>query len=261
MTVRAKRNLGQHFLIDEQIAHDIVGSLKASGLNHVLEIGPGMGVLTKYLLERQEYETSVIEIDRESVAYLKKHYPAITDRIIEGDFLKFDLKKVFFDNPYGIIGNFPYNISSQIFFKVLDERDHIPEIVCMLQEEVARRICSGPGSKVYGILSVYLQAWYKIEYLFSVPPHVFNPPPKVNSAIIRLTRNDVMDLGCDEKLFRRIVKQTFNQRRKMLRNSIKSITPLAEELDSELMAKRPEQLSVSDFVNLTNEVEKIVTGH
>ena len=257
MVVRAKKSLGQHFLKDEEIARKIVESLKAEGINHVLEIGPGMGVLTKYLLQNPEYETSVVEIDRESVEYLKKYYPVLTERIIEGDFMKLDLKNQFANNPVGVIGNFPYNISSQIFFRVLQTRDQIPEIVCMLQDEVAQRICSGPGSKVYGILSIYLQAWYHIEYLFKVPPEVFNPPPKVNSAVIRLVRNDVTNLGCNEKLFYSIVKQTFNQRRKMLRNSLKSFTPNLEEMDAVLLTKRPEQLSVNDFVNLTNNIEQI----
>lgn len=260
MTVRAKKNLGQHFLTDMEIAIKIVNSLKAEGINHVLEIGPGMGVLTKYLLQNTNFETSVIEIDRESVEYLKKHHSVLTERIIEGDFLKLDLKTLFSGRPVAIIGNFPYNISSQIFFRILHSRDQIPEVVCMLQDEVAQRICSGPGSKVYGILSVFLQAWYNIEYLFKVPPEVFNPPPKVNSAVIRLVRNEVIDLGCNEKLFLSIVKQTFNQRRKMLRNSLRSFIAALEELDADLLTKRPEQLSVQNFVNLTNDIERIMVN-
>jgi 16S rRNA (adenine1518-N6/adenine1519-N6)-dimethyltransferase len=258
MTVRAKKNLGQHFLTDEQIARNIVESLKADGLDKVLEIGPGMGVLTKLLLEHPDYETSVIEIDRDSVAYLRKHLPGLNDRIIEGDFLKLDLINSISQRPFAVIGNFPYNISSQIFFKILENKDLIPEVVCMLQEEVAQRICSGPGSKVYGILSVFLSAWYQTEYLFGVPPQVFNPPPKVQSAVIRLTRNEMTELGCNEKLFRQVVKQAFNQRRKMLRNSIKSFSPRIEELDAALLTRRPEQLSVSEFVNLTNNIEKLL---
>ncbi len=257
MTVRAKKNLGQHFLTDKNIANDIVESLKGNGYDHVLEIGPGMGVLTGFLLEHEQYETSVIEIDRESVAYLIKHYPVLKDRIIEGDFLKLDLAKLFSNKPVAVIGNFPYNISSQIFFRVLQIKDLVPEVVCMLQEEVAQRICSGPGSKVYGILSVFLQAWYDIEYLFKVNPEVFNPPPKVYSAVIRLNRNKRTDLGCNEKLFYSIVKQTFNQRRKMLRNSLKSLVPSLEEIDAIFLTKRPEQLSVTDFINLTNQIEKL----
>jgi 16S rRNA (adenine1518-N6/adenine1519-N6)-dimethyltransferase len=217
-----------------------------------------MGVLTKFLLENPEYETSVIEIDRDSVAYLRKHFPALNNRIIEGDFLRLDLAGAFSNKPFAVIGNFPYNISSQIFFKVIENKDLIPEVVCMLQEEVAKRICSGPGSKVYGILSVFLRAWYHTDYLFGVPPQVFNPPPKVQSAVIRLTRNSVAELGCNEKLFRMLVKQAFNQRRKMLRNSIKSFSPRIEELDAVLLTRRPEQLSVSEFVNLTNEIEKLL---
>jgi len=257
MIVRAKKNLGQHFLTDRQIANNIVESLKIKDFNHVLEIGPGMGVLTDFLLEHKEYNTSVIEIDRESVAYLKKHYPILKERIIEGDFLKLDLRNQYANKPVAVIGNFPYNISSQIFFRILQMKDFVPEVVCMLQEEVAQRICSGPGSKVYGILSVFLQAWYDVEYLFKVPPEVFNPPPKVYSAVIRLTRNSVTDLGCNENLFRSTVKQTFNQRRKMLRNSLKNLVLNMEELDADLLTKRPEQLSVAEFVNLTNQIEKI----
>jgi 16S rRNA (adenine1518-N6/adenine1519-N6)-dimethyltransferase len=260
MVVRAKKNLGQHFLTDEAIAAKIVNSLKTDEVNHVLEIGPGMGVLTKYLLQNTGFETSVIEIDRESVEYLKKHQPVIKERIIEGDFLKLDLNSLFSGKPVAVIGNFPYNISSQIFFRILQSRGQIPEVVCMLQDEVAQRICSGPGSKVYGILSVFLQVWYNIEYLFKVPPEVFNPPPKVNSAVIRLVRNNVTDLGCNEKLFHSIVKQTFNQRRKMLRNSLRNFTSALEELNADLLTKRPEQLSVEDFVNLTNDIERLMVN-
>lgn len=258
MAVRAKKSLGQHFLKDEHIARGIVESIKATEIGKVLEIGPGMGVLTRFLLEHREYETSVIELDRDSVGYLKKHFPQLGNRIIEGDFLRLDLAKLYSQTPFSVIGNFPYNISSQIFFKVLESRDLIPEVVCMLQEEVAQRICSGPGSKVYGILSVFLQAWYKTEYLLNVPPHVFDPPPKVQSAVIRLTRNNVTSLGCNERLFHKVVKQAFGQRRKMLRNSIKIFSPRIEELDAVLLARRPEQLSVDEFVRLTNDIEKLI---
>lgn len=255
MQVRAKKSLGQHFLIDKNIARDIVNSLKATNVSKILEIGPGMGVLTNFLLENENYETYVIEIDHESVDYLHKHFPQLKDRIIEGDFLKIDLAAGFSDKPFALIGNLPYNISSQIFFKVLENKELVPEIVCMLQKEVAKRICSGPGSKVYGILSVFLQAWYNVEYLIDVPEYVFDPPPKVQSAVIRLTANGRTDLGCDEKLFFKVVKTAFNQRRKMLRNSIKSFSPRIEELDAVLLTRRPEQLSVSEFVELTNNIE------
>lgn len=259
MIVRAKKYLGQHFLIDKNIAKDIVDSLKATNLDRILEIGPGMGVLTNYLLENKNFETYVIEIDHESVDYLHKNIPQLEDRIIEGDFLKMDLAAEVSTKPFAVIGNMPYNISSQIFFKVLENKELIPEVVCMLQKEVAQRISSGPGSRAYGILSVFLQAWYNIEYLFSVPEYVFDPPPKVQSAVIRLTANGRTELGCDEKLFFKVVKQAFNQRRKMLRNSIKSFSPRIEELDAVLLTRRPEQLSVEEFIDLTNNIEKLMT--
>ncbi|MCX6239683.1 MAG: 16S rRNA (adenine(1518)-N(6)/adenine(1519)-N(6))-dimethyltransferase RsmA [Bacteroidia bacterium] len=260
MQVRAKKNLGQHFLTDKNIARDIVDSLKATNLSRILEIGPGMGVLTNFLLENKNYETFVIEIDHESVEYLHKHFPQLKDRIIEGDFLQLDLESQISDQPFALIGNLPYNISSQIFFKVLENKELIPEVVCMLQKEVAKRICSGPGSKVYGILSVFLQAWYNIEYLIDVPEYVFDPPPKVQSAVIRLTANGRTDLGCNETLFRKVVKQAFNQRRKMLRNSIKSFSSRIEELDAMLLTRRPEQLSVAEFIDLTNSIEKLLNN-
>lgn len=258
MFVKPKKSLGQHFLTDKSIAKEIVDSLKATNLVKVLEIGPGMGVLTNFLLENSSYETSVIEIDLESVDYLNQHFPQLKDRIITGDFLQIDIPKEVSDTPFAIIGNLPYNISSQIFFKVLENRLLIPEVVCMLQKEVAKRIASGPGSKVYGILSVFLQAWYDIEYLIDVPPHVFEPPPKVQSAVIRLTANNRTDLGCNEKLFFKVVKQAFNQRRKMLRNSIKGFSPRIDELDAVLLTRRPEQLSVEEFIDLTNNIEKLI---
>ena len=247
MEVRAKKALGQHFLTDQSIAQNIVGALQGSD---ILEVGPGMGVLTQYMLDKP---LKVVEIDKESVAYLKKHYPALGDGLIEGDFLKMDLSSVF-PGPFSIIGNFPYNISSQIFFKIIDNRDLVPEVVCMIQKEVAQRIAEKPGTKTYGILSVFLQAWYDIEYLFTVGPGAFNPPPKVQSAVIRLTRNSRTSLGCDEKLFRTIVKTAFGQRRKTLRNSLKPV--LQQSMDQGLTTNkvfdlRPERLSVEDFINLT----------
>ena len=219
MEVRAKKALGQHFLTDQSIAKNIVGALQG---RQALEVGPGMGVLTQYLLPRPELALKVIELDNESVVYLKKHYPELGDNLIEGDFLKMDLDGIF-EGEYSVIGNFPYNISSQIFFKILEHRDRIPEVVCMIQKEVAERIAEKPGTKTYGILSVFLQAWYDIEYLFTVGSGAFNPPPKVQSAVIRLTRNSRTDLGCDEKLFRTVVKTAFGQRRKTLRNSLKPL--------------------------------------
>jgi 16S rRNA (adenine1518-N6/adenine1519-N6)-dimethyltransferase len=246
--VRAKKHLGQHFLKDLNIAQRIVDGLSGhGGYDRVLEIGPGMGVLTQFLLTKSSFTTHVIEIDTESVAYLEKHYPDLSPRIIAGDFLKFNPGEHFQDK-FAIIGNFPYNISSQIFFRALEIRDRIPEIVCMLQKEVAQRIASPPGNKDYGILSVLLQAFYDIDYLVSVPPGAFDPPPKVQSGVIRLRRNAVAALECDEKLFFRVVKTAFNQRRKTLRNALK---PVGEIPDHPLLNKRAEQLSVQDFVTLT----------
>jgi len=258
MQVRPKKGLGQHFLRNHQIASDIVDSLIMGNRTKVLEVGPGMGVLTRYLLQKQDYETTVVEIDRESVSYLKTYLPELEGRIIEGDFLQMDLRNKFSAEPFSLIGNFPYNISSQILFKVLDFKELIPEVVGMLQKEVAERICHGPGSKTYGILSVLLQAWYKTEYLFTVDEDVFDPPPKVKSAVIRLTANGRTELGCSEKLFKAVVKQSFNQRRKMLRNSIKSFTPRYNELDAHTLTRRPEQLSVEEFIQLTNDIEKLL---
>ncbi len=250
--VKAKKHLGQHFLKDENIARKIVESLTGKG--EVLEVGPGMGVLTKYLLEREGIITNVAEIDTESVAYLKEHYPQLSPRIIEGDFLKMDLAERFPDGLL-VIGNFPYNISSQIYFKVLENRELIPECVGMIQREVGRRICSPHGSKEYGILSVLLQAFYDCEYLFTVGEGVFNPPPKVKSAVIRLSRNDREKLGCNEDLFFKVVKQGFNNRRKTLRNSLKPLGFGPDMADNPMLSLRAEQLSVDDFVALTNAVE------
>jgi len=245
-TVRAKKNLGQHFLNDKNIAQKIVESLQANGLNKVLEIGPGMGVLTQFLLQNKAYETSVVEIDRESVDYLNTHFPEIKERIISADFLRLNLHN-HFTEPFAIIGNFPYNISSQIFFKVLEYRNQVPEVVGMLQKEVAERLAAGPGSKTYGILSVFLQAYYNIEYLFTVHEDVFTPPPKVKSGVIRLTRNQTEKLNCDEKLFTSIVKMAFNQRRKTMRNSLKTMITSDEVKANPIFDKRPEQLGVAEF--------------
>ena len=269
--VKAKKGLGQHFLADESIAQRIVEGLilpdssgnessggKTSQLQ-VLEIGPGTGVLTKYMLQNPQIKLEVCEIDTESIEYLQKTYPQMLYSLQQRDFLQVPLEKIF-SGEFAVIGNFPYNISSQIFFKVLDYKNTIPQVVCMLQKEVAERLASGPGNKAYGILSVLLQAWYNIEYLFTVPEHVFVPPPKVKSGVIRLTRNSRTSLGCDEALFKKVVKTCFNQRRKTIRNSIKPIlaetgknfTPenTPEQL-SRLFELRPEQLSVEQFVELT----------
>ncbi|WP_418510564.1 16S rRNA (adenine(1518)-N(6)/adenine(1519)-N(6))-dimethyltransferase RsmA [Corallibacter sp.] len=254
MSVKAKKHLGQHFLTDESIAQKIADSLSLKGYKHVLEIGPGMGVLTKYLLKK-DITTHVIEIDTESVEYLKANYLNLADRVIEQDFLKYDITKVFGEQPFAIIGNYPYNISSQIVFKTLEMRDQIPEFSGMFQKEVAQRICSKEGSKVYGILSVLTQAFYNAEYLFTVPPSVFNPPPKVDSGVLLLTRKENYTLPCDETLFFKVVKQGFQQRRKTLRNSLKTFN-LSDNLKANaIFGKRPEQLSVSDFIMLTQLIE------
>lgn len=254
-SVRAKKNLGQHFLNDKNIAQKIVESLHANNVDKVLEIGPGMGVLTQFLLQNKAYETSAVEIDRESVEYLNTHFPEIKERIISADFLKLNLHN-HFTEPFAIIGNFPYNISSQIFFKVLEYRNQIPEVVGMLQKEVAERLAAGPGSKTYGILSVFLQAYYNIEYLFTVNEDVFTPPPKVKSGVIRLTRNQTEHLDCDEKHFRGIVKMAFNQRRKTMRNSLKSMITSDELKANPIFDKRPEQLGVAEFVMVVRMIEE-----
>ncbi|MBQ7179936.1 MAG: 16S rRNA (adenine(1518)-N(6)/adenine(1519)-N(6))-dimethyltransferase RsmA [Bacteroidaceae bacterium] len=268
--VRPKKFLGQHFLTDQGIASDIADTVDACPDIPVLEVGPGMGVMTQYLVRKPRL-VKVVEIDFESVAFLRKHFPSLEDNIIEDDFLKMHLERTFDGQPFVLTGNYPYNISSQIFFKMLDYKDLIPCCTGMIQKEVAERIAARPGNKSYGILSVLIQAWYSVEYLFTVHEHVFNPPPKVKSAVIRMTRNDTRQLGCDERLFRRLVKTTFNQRRKTLRNNIR---PLLADLDvqrqdagnplpdhtsflaDELFGLRPEQLSVSDFVSLTNRIEE-----
>lgn len=258
--VRPKKHLGQHFLTDLSIAERIAQAVKGhDGVNCVLEIGPGMGVLTDFLL-KNPMELYLIDIDSESIAYLYQKYPQLKERIIEGDYLKEDFSSVLPDK-YAIAGNFPYNISSQIFFRVLDERDKVTEVVCMLQKEVAQRIASPKGNKAYGILSVLLQAFYDIEYLFTVPPGVFNPPPKVDSGVIRLTRNQTEKLDCKEKLFFQVVKAGFGNRRKTLRNSLKSFQ-LPEDLKiNPLLDKRAEQLDVADFVFLTQQIEASRGNH
>jgi 16S rRNA (adenine1518-N6/adenine1519-N6)-dimethyltransferase len=256
MNVKPKKHLGQHFLKDNEIASDIVGLLSGHGnYSIVLELGPGMGVLTDFLLPKKEFETFLIDIDKESIAYLQKKYTDLDDKIMEGDFLQLRLNTLF-DKPFALIGNFPYNISSQILFKVLDYKDQVPEVVCMLQKEVAERIASPPGNRDYGILSVLLQAYFDIEYCFTVPEHVFNPPPKVKSGVIRLRRNNVDKLNCDEKKFKQLVKQGFNNRRKTLRNALKPLGLSEAALASPLLDKRAEQLGVAEFVTLTQLAEK-----
>ena len=257
MSVRAKKHLGQHFLKDELIAQQIADSLTENGYKNVLEIGPGMGVLTKYLLKKP-LTTHVIEIDTESVEYLQVHYLNLAQRIIEKDFLKIDLSEYFGEEQLAIIGNFPYNISTQIVFKTLENRYQIPEFSGMFQKEVAKRIAEKEGSKVYGILSVLTQAFYDVEYLFTVPPTVFNPPPKVDSGVIRLTRKKNYTLPVDEKLFYRVVKTAFQQRRKTLRNSLKTMNLSDNLREDSIFAKRPEQLSVQEFISLTSKIEKDV---
>lgn len=256
MTVKAKKHLGQHFLRDENIAQKIADSLSLKNYDNVLEIGPGMGVLTKYLLDKK-ITTHVIEIDKESVAYLKSNFLTLADRVIEEDFLKYDLNCIFNDQPFAIIGNYPYNISSQIVFKTIEMRDQVPEFSGMFQKEVAQRICEKKGSKSYGILSVLVQAFYNAEYLFTVPPHVFNPPPKVDSGVLILKRKVNYKLACDEKLFFKVVKSAFNQRRKTLRNSLKVFNLTDNLKANSIFDLRPEQISVEDFINLTLLIQTI----
>lgn len=257
MSVRAKKHLGQHFLKDLTVCERIVTSLneEKNNFNKVLEIGPGMGALTQFLLREDDYQIAVIEIDKESVVYLQEHYPKLDNAIFDTDFLKMDLRDIMSDDPFALVGNFPYNISSQILFKALDYRQQIPVIVGMFQKEVAERVAEKPGSKKYGILSVLLQAYYDIEYVFTIPPSAFNPPPKVDSGVIKLVRNQVQNLNCDEKRFVQVVKMAFNQRRKTLRNSLKPMI-IDKGLDvgehAALFQNRPEQLGVDKFVELTN---------
>jgi len=253
--VQPKKHLGQHFLQDENIAVKICESLTLhKNYRHVLEIGPGTGVLTKYLFESKHFHTTLIEIDRDAYGFLIEKYPEHQKDIIYGDFLRFDINSRF-DEPFAVIGNFPYNISTQILFKVLENRDKVPEVVGMFQKEVALRIASPPGSKQYGILSVLLQAFYDIDYLFTVSEHVFYPPPKIKSAVIRLRRNNVETLNCDEKLFVAVVKTAFNQRRKTLRNALSSFRKENVTLSDPIFSKRAEQLGVEEFVGITRMIK------
>jgi len=250
MKITPKKSLGQHFLNDKGIAQKIVSSLRADGIRKVIEVGPGMGALTPFLLQDQRFDIRFVEIDTEAAEYLKTKYPAIKDKLVVADFLRYPMEMYFGNEPLAIIGNFPYHISSQIFFKILDHRSQVREVVGMLQKEVAERIAAPSGSKTYGITSVLLQAFYDIEYLFTVHEHVFTPPPKVKSGVIRLIRNSVETLPCDEALFFRVVKTAFNQRRKMLCNSLKTLLPVGHAANP-VLSKRPEQLGVQDFIELT----------
>jgi len=254
--VHPKKSLGQHFLKDENIARKIVGSLKCEGITQVVEVGPGTGILTKYLFESKRFNTTIVEIDNESYAHLITLYPEKINNIRCQDILTFDFK-YFGNKTIAVIGNFPYHISSPLFFKILHDKDIVAEVVCMIQKEVADRIIAPPGSKTYGILSVLLQAYYNIENLFTVSPHVFIPPPKVKSSVIRLTRNNISKLDCSEDLFFKVVKTCFNQRRKMIRNSVRNLIP-GDIPEHELFHNRPEQLSVDRFVELTCMIEDII---
>lgn len=262
--VKPKKNLGQHFLTDLSIAKRIADTVDACPEIPVLEIGPGMGVLTQYLVEKPRV-VKAVEIDAESVAYLYERFPKLHENILGEDFLQMDLTQIFDGKQFVLTGNYPYDISSQIFFKMLDFKDLIPCCTGMIQREVALRMAAAPGSKAYGILSVLIQAWYDVEYLFTVDENVFNPPPKVKSAVIRMTRNDVTDIGCDEQLFKRVVKTVFNQRRKMLRVSLRQIfnngKPMDGFYEQDIMTKRPEQLSIPQFVELTNMVEEQLANY
>ena len=262
--VKPKKNLGQHFLTDLSIAKRIADTVDACPEIPVLEIGPGMGVLTQYLVEKPRV-VKAVEIDAESVAYLYERFPKLHENILGEDFLQMDLTQIFDGKQFVLTGNYPYDISSQIFFKMLVYKDLIPCCTGMIQREVALRMAAAPGSKAYGILSVLIQAWYDVEYLFTVDENVFNPPPKVKSAVIRMTRNDVTDIGCDEQLFKRVVKTVFNQRRKMLRVSLRQIfnngKPTDGFYEQDIMTKRPEQLSIPQFVELTNMVEEQLANY
>ena len=254
MAVRAKKHLGQHFLKDENIAKKIADTLTQENYKNVLEIGPGMGVLTKYLIDK-DLDVIAMELDQESVNYLNEHYKNKNLKVIPADFLKFDLSNFFNGKSYAITGNFPYNISTQIVFKTLEWRDQIPEFTGMFQKEVAKRICENEGSKTYGIMSVLVQAFYDVEYLFTVPPSVFNPPPKVDSGVLRLIRKENYTLPCDEKMHFKVVKTAFQQRRKTLRNSLK-VFNLSDKLKEDaIFGQRPEQLSVAEFIMLTQKLE------
>ena len=262
--VKPKKNLGQHFLTDLSIAKRIADTVDACPEIPVLEIGPGMGVLTQYLVEKPRV-VKAVEIDAESVAYLYERFPKLHENILGEDFLQMDLTQIFDGKQFVLTGNYPYDIASQIFFKMLDYKDLIPCCTGMIQREVALRMAAAPGSKTYGILSVLIQAWYDVEYLFTVDENVFNPPPKVKSAVIRMTRNDVTDIGCDEQLFKRVVKTVFNQRRKMLRVSLRQIfnngKPTDGFYEQDIMTKRPEQLSIPQFVKLTNMIEEQLANY
>lgn len=255
MEVRAKKALGQHFLTDQSIARSIVDALTPGGVRDVLEIGPGMGVLTQYLIQREDIDLRMVELDGESVEYLLTHFQGMQGRLYEADYLRLDMHAIF-KGYYRVIGNFPYNISSQIFFKILEDKDLVPEVVCMIQKEVADRIAEKPGSKTYGILSVLLQAWYDIDYVLSVGPGAFAPPPKVKSAVIRLRRNSRTELGCDEKMFKTVVKTAFNQRRKTLRNALKPLLKEGFDSSDPVFDLRAERLGVEDFVALTNLISQ-----
>lgn len=260
-SVRAKKHLGQHFLTDKNIATKIVGALQPDkGFNRVLEVGPGMGILSDILLENKLYDTWLIDIDGESVEYLKDRYPLLQERLIHGDFLTLNINE-WFEGSLAIIGNFPYNISSQILFKVLEHRNQVVEVVGMFQKEVAERCAARPGNKEYGILSVFLQAYYHVQYLFTVKAGAFNPPPKVLSGVIRLERNDILYLPCNEVLFWKIVKAGFNQRRKTLRNALSVLIDKNRLNDNPMLELRAERLSVDNFVELTNFIEQLTKNH
>ncbi len=254
--MKAKKSYGQHFLNSDPIAERIAGSLRLTdAYRKVLEVGPGRGMLTQYLLDRDEFELFAVEADRDMVLYLHKHFPQLKDHLLQGDFLQLPLEQVFPGEPFGLIGNFPYNISSQILFRMVAYRRQVPEMVGMFQKEVAERVVAGPGSKTYGVISVLVQAYYEGEYLFGVDKSKFTPPPKVQSAVIRLTRKAETELSCDEDLFRKVVKQAFSQRRKMLRNTMKTLVPDAPMLEEDFFNQRPERLSVQDFIELTRRIE------
>jgi 16S rRNA (adenine1518-N6/adenine1519-N6)-dimethyltransferase len=253
-SVRAKKHLGQHFLIDEEVARNIAETLTHKGYKNVIEIGPGTGVLTKYLLEKDIYLVAM-DPDRDSIAYLEKHYPNENLQILEADFLREDMQDYFGTEQYAVTGNFPYNISTQIVFKTLENKEQVPEFTGMFQKEVAMRICADHGSKTYGILSVLVQAYYEADYLFTVPPTVFNPPPKVDSGVLRLTRKASLELPCTEAFLYRVVKTAFQQRRKTLRNSLKSFEISDKLKEDAIFGQRPEQLSVADFIALTTKLE------
>ena len=257
MSVKPKKHLGQHFLVDKNISRKIADSfIGFRGVTNVLEIGPGTGAITQFFVEREELNFHVIDLDLESIRYLEDHYPQLDEKIHEADFLKMDFTTVFGDEPFAVVGNFPYNISSQILFKCLENRNQIPEIMGMFQKEVAQRVAEPPGSKQYGILSVMLQTYYDIEYCFTVSENVFNPPPKVKSGVIRCTRNRRDELPVDESLYEKVVKSTFNQRRKTIRNGLKTIVDVKELPDHPFLSKRAEKLSVEDFIELTRFVSE-----